>query len=738
MSADLVTGVSAGGAVGLRRPREGLADQRDAGAVGEVEVGRGVEDGEVGAGADAEVADVGAAERRGAAGGRGRTAPRPGSSPSPARPARCTAASRRCSRSPGLQSLASATVTPASSSRRRVRVRRAGGELHARQQASPTCRLSASASTSASVEVGAVVDGGQRRARRPAARPGPGRAGWRAAGRGGPRPRRPRGSRGPGRRRRRRARRTRRSTARAARTASSIGPVTRSTYAAGSSAYSGGTTCAPRKVVSSVTCRGDREARASSRDGQPVAALDLDRGRALPAHLVDEPGQVRGELLVGGGAGRGDRGADAAGRVRRPGHPGRELLGPVAGEHQVASASRRSRGPPPGRRRRTRVSAAGACRGRTDPGDRGRPRRPARRRAARAAAARGSWVTSSPMPVSARVRHRVHPARDRPRVELAHRHAPVAGRRPRRRRRRATTSDDVGAPSPRRPRSPRRRRCRRCARRPVSRVTRSARAPTAIAAGVGEARASGARRRSRRPAARRPTSARAPGWPAARRARRRASPRTGRSPRGCPSRASAATPASRSARDGPMPSPRSRSVVGQKQARVRLRPSRRDVARRSRWVACTAVVRGPSAPASSSSCGRGAGRRPRGRRRSRRPARTGARAAARRAPAAHCDDRRHLVARARPAPSGSPRRPRRRSPPRSRQAVDPRRPARRRVAVAEPPLHALAARGPMPGGEVAGVEQRDPEPGLARRRHERVRPSRWGRRTACRRRPWCR
>src|SRR5262249_10220841 len=66
--------------------------------------------------------------------------------------------------------------------------------------------------------------------------------------------------------------------------------------------------------------------------------LDLDRGRALSLHLLDVPRDVCGELLVGGGAGGRDGGADPAGGVRLAGHPGRELLRAVAGEHQVAVA----------------------------------------------------------------------------------------------------------------------------------------------------------------------------------------------------------------------------------------------------------------------------------------------------------------------------------------------------------------------------------------------------------------
>ena len=70
-------------------------------------------------------------------------------------------------------------------------------------------------------------------------------------------------------------------------TASSIGPVTRSTYAARCVAYSRGTTCAPRKVVCGVSSRAMRRTAQLVVEGQAVAALDLDRRRALGAHLGD-------------------------------------------------------------------------------------------------------------------------------------------------------------------------------------------------------------------------------------------------------------------------------------------------------------------------------------------------------------------------------------------------------------------------------------------------------------------
>ena len=65
-------------------------------------------------------------------------------------------------------------------------------------------------------------------------------------------------------------------------------------------------------------------------------------------------------------------------------------------------------------------------------------------------------------------------------------------------------------------------------------------------------------------------------------------------------------PASASDRAGPIPSARSRSVVGQKQAVVRVAP-RRATSSPVRWVAWTAVVRGPRTPADSA---RAAGVRP--------------------------------------------------------------------------------------------------------------------------------
>ena len=58
-------------------------------------------------------------------------------------------------------------------------------------------------------------------------------------------------------------------------------------------------------------------------------------------------------------------------------------------------------------------------------------------------------------------------------------------------------------------------------------------------------------------------------------------------------------PAAASVAPGPIPSARNASVVGHRQAQARLAPSS-STSWRLRWVACTIVLRGPSAPAPSS------------------------------------------------------------------------------------------------------------------------------------------
>ena len=262
---------------------------------------------------------------------------------------------------------------------------------------------------------------------------------------------------------------------------------------------------------------------------------------------------MAGELLVGGGPGRGDGGADPAGGVRLPGHPGRELLRPGRRRRPGGCGCRRSRGARPGRRRRRArrppgASAAGPTQATVAAlDDQGGVRRsaPSRSSARRVVGDQladvgdaGCWSRPEP-PRSRRSRRRAR------------------GRRPPRSPCRTTTRPSTttwvtssaaaaktavcsSAPVP-----------AVRGRASVSSVTRSARRPTAIRAGVVEAEAVVAGRAWRPRAARPRSSGRAAGWPAARRARRPASPRTGRSPRGCRSPASAGCPASCSARLGP-------------------------------------------------------------------------------------------------------------------------------------------------------------------------------------------
>ena len=190
------------------------------------------------------------------------------------------------------------------------------------------------------------------------------------------------------------------------------------------------------------------------------------------------------------------------------------------------------------------------------------------------------------------------------------------------------------------------------------------------------------------------------GRPAARPSPGRAAPRTGRSPRGCRCRCVIRQPASCSRRAGPMPSARSRSVVGVMQTLVPVVPSS-SMSSSVRWVACTTVVSGPSR---SASCSSRVGVTP---------------YAARQASfSATCSERwtcsgarpwktAQLVARHRPHRVDG------------RRAVARARRPGLRVAVGVAPLHALGRR-PEAAAEVAGVQQRDPDPGLARGLAQRV------------------
>ena len=71
-------------------------------------------------------------------------------------------------------------------------------------------------------------------------------------------------------------------------------------------------------------------------DGEPVAALDLDRRGAGGPELGHPGRQPAAELVVARCPGGGHRGGDPAAVVGLPGHPGGELGRAVAGEHQVA------------------------------------------------------------------------------------------------------------------------------------------------------------------------------------------------------------------------------------------------------------------------------------------------------------------------------------------------------------------------------------------------------------------
>ena len=233
-----------------------------------------------------------------------RAAPRPASCPSPAPRARSSAASTTSSRCPGC------SRSPARPRRRRRAAGARPGRASGWRTRRPGSRVATVSPPGERVDVGvgqvgAVVDarGAQLDGQR--ARPGRGRAGCRAPAGPGP------------------AARPASSTARASspsnacglrRLAEHVDPA--GVRRAGGEHRAGdqgevvvagrrpaGTTCAPRNVVSAVTSRGQAQRALLVRDGQPVAALDLDGRRALGAHLGDPGG----------------RAARAARRRRRPG-----------------------------------------------------------------------------------------------------------------------------------------------------------------------------------------------------------------------------------------------------------------------------------------------------------------------------------------------------------------------------------------------------------------------------------
>ena len=157
--------------------------------------------------------------------------------------------------------------------------------------------------------------------------------------------------------------------------ACSISPQTSSTYSSRRSAYSAGTTCAPRNVTSGVTSAASRASRASSSTVSPYPVLTSNVVVPWAAQLGDEAGEPAAQLVVARGPRRGDRATYAAGGIRRARHARLELVGAVAAEDEVGVAvdEPRDDGPAAGihhlvstrvprSRLRSRVSTPGASR----------------------------------------------------------------------------------------------------------------------------------------------------------------------------------------------------------------------------------------------------------------------------------------------------------------------------------------------------------------------------------------
>ena len=195
----------------------------------------------------------------------------------------------------------------------------------------------ASASTSASVEVGAVVDRrGPDLDREPTPGPGPS---WLPCTRrpepGGP----ARLEDGPATARRRRRRLAEDVDPAAVRRAGGEHLAAHERdVVVGAASNSAGRRGRRGRSTSSVSSRGELAGAPLGGDVEPVAGLDLDVGDPGAEALARRARRERAELVVARRAGRLGRDPDAARLVGAAGHPRRELRGAVAGEDQVRVA----------------------------------------------------------------------------------------------------------------------------------------------------------------------------------------------------------------------------------------------------------------------------------------------------------------------------------------------------------------------------------------------------------------
>ena len=149
-----------------------------------------------------------------------------------------------------------------------------------------------------------------------------------------------------------------------------------------------------------VTLGGDPQRPRLLGHGQPVTALDLHGGGALAPHLRDPPGQQSRAAPRRRPRGWPRRSRRCRPRRTAPGHPGRELGRAVAGEHAVGVRVDEAGQHGPARQVEPVVGGRGL--GSSARSSRpGRPRPAAQRRSAGRAGRRrvSSQVTSSPIPV---------------------------------------------------------------------------------------------------------------------------------------------------------------------------------------------------------------------------------------------------------------------------------------------------------------------------------------------------